>query len=108
MIRRLNEMHNVRSKLADRKWLSSAGPPMSALGQKQTLSDISVISAVPTKADINSRIFGRGLLPQLETSATRSAKKERQFGSGRTILRAPCAKTTGTGERIGHGQTHAD
>src|SRR6516225_3545494 len=40
----------------------------------------------------------------VETSATRSAKNKRQFGNSRTILRAPCAKTTGTRERIGHDQ----
>jgi hypothetical protein len=52
---------------------------MSALGQKQTLAHVSVMSALPPKADIRERgiaVFTRGVMPTKHKISTKEKGNE--------------------------------
>jgi hypothetical protein len=58
---------------------SNLGPPMSALGQKQTLRRILVMSALPPKADITERGWHVRFVPKADIGSFIE-----QLGGGRT------------------------
>ena len=65
---------------------------MSALGQKQTLADVRVMSALPPKADIGTQPRDVRFVPKADIARCAAAKSGIERNEGREVHKGQCGR----------------